>query len=193
VHPLAHYDILLRARHKLLDWVRELTVEQYRHEFPFGLNTVRATLVHLAGSEWLHGKAARGEDIPSEGRPFTEDRFPDFLPLEQAWQDLEAGTRAWLGSEDDWTRRMETIVRRGNAGLVRVGFTPETLAFQLFYHEVHHRAQVMAMLRQLGVAAEGLDFNRYAFEWTELAPTEVARPERTPEAEPGAAPDRGRG
>ena len=28
-------------------------------------------------------------------------------------------------------------------------FTPEKLAFQLFYHEVHHRAQVMAMLRQM--------------------------------------------
>jgi uncharacterized damage-inducible protein DinB len=170
VHPLEHYDILLRARHRLLDWVEELTAEQYRQEFPFGLKSVRATLVHLAHSEWLHGKAARGEDITSTERPFTEERYPDFVSLKGAWKGLEAGTRAWLESEIDWTRRMETTVRRINAGLVRVGFTPETLAFQLFYHEVHHRAQVMAMLRQLGIAAEGLDFNRYAFEWTELAP-----------------------
>src|SRR5262245_36309477 len=170
VDPLEHYDILLRARHTLLNWVRELTAEQYRQEFPFGLKTVRATLVHLAGSEWLHGKAARGEDLASEERPFTEERYPDFLSLERAWKGLEAGTRAWLGSENDWTRRMETVVRRGNARRIRVGFTPETLAFQLFYHEVHHRAQVMAMLRQLGIAAEGLDFNKYAFEWMELDP-----------------------
>jgi uncharacterized damage-inducible protein DinB len=170
MHLLEHYDILLRARHKLLKWVQELTAEQYRQQFPFGLKTVRASLVHLAGSEWLHGRAARGEGIAPEERPFTEERYPDFLSLESAWKGLEAGTRAWLESENDWTRRMETIVRRGNAGLIRVGFTPETLAFQLFYHEVHHRAQVMAMLRQLGIAAEGLDFNRHAFEWTELAP-----------------------
>ena len=90
--------------------------------------------------------------------------------MERAWKGLEAGTRAWLGSETNWTRRMETIARRGSARLIRVGFTPETLAFQLFYHEVHHRAQVMAMLRLLGVAAQDLDFNKYAFEWTELAP-----------------------
>jgi uncharacterized damage-inducible protein DinB len=172
VHLLEHYDILLRARHKLLDWVEELTAEQYRQEFPFGLKTVRATLVHLAGSEWLYGKAARGEFARGEDitPPFTEERYPDFSSLERAWKGLEAGTRDWLESENDWTRRMEAIVRRGNAGLIRVGFTPETLAFQLFYHEVHHRAQVMAMLRQLGIAAEGLDFNRYTFEWTELAP-----------------------
>jgi hypothetical protein len=36
VHPLEHYDILLRARHKLLNWVRELTAERYRQPFPFG-------------------------------------------------------------------------------------------------------------------------------------------------------------
>jgi uncharacterized damage-inducible protein DinB len=170
VHPLEHYDILLRARHKLLGWVRNLTAEQYRQEFPLGLKSVRATLVHLAGSEWLHGMVARGEDITSADRPFTEERYADFLSLERDWNGLESGTRAWLESERDWTRRLETVARRGNARLIRVGFTPETLAFQLFYHEVHHRAQAMAMLRQLGIAAEGLDFNQYAFEWTEVGP-----------------------
>jgi hypothetical protein len=28
----------------------------------------------------------------------------------------------------------------------------------------------MAMLRQMGIAAQNLDFNRYTFEWTELPP-----------------------
>jgi uncharacterized damage-inducible protein DinB len=147
-----------------------LTQEQYRQEFPFGLKTVRATLVHLASSEWLHGKAARGEDFTAEPWPFTEERYPDFLALERDWKGLEAGTRAWLKSENNWTRRMETIVRRGDSRRLRVGFTMEALAFQLFYHEVHHRAQVMAMLRQMGIAAQDLDFNRYAFEWTKLDP-----------------------
>jgi hypothetical protein len=86
---------------------------------------------------------------------------------------------------------METTARRGAGTLIRVRFTPETLAFQLFYHEVHHRAQVMAMLRQLGVAAEGLDFNRYAFEWTELGTASGAGAPRAPEVEGGAAPARG--
>ena len=32
------------------------------------------------------------------------------------------------------------------------------IAGQLLFHEVHHRAQVMAMLRQADVAAENLDY-----------------------------------
>ena len=62
----------------------------------------------------------------------------------------------------------QTIARRRGARPIRVGFTSETLAFRLFYHEVHHRAQVMAMLRQMGIAAQDVDFNRYAFALTEL-------------------------
>ncbi len=41
---------------------------------------------------------------------------------------------------------------------MRATYAPETVAFQMFHHEVHYRAQVMAMLCQMGVAAENLDF-----------------------------------
>ncbi len=84
------------------------------------------------------------------------------------WKDGEAGTRAWLESERDWTRRIEVASRIPGRGPMRVVFTPEQVAFQMFYHEVHHRAHSMAMLRQMGVAAENLDFSINAYEWTEL-------------------------
>lgn len=168
VSPLEHYDILLQARHKLLDWIRDRKPEQYTQQFPFGLPTIRATVVHLADAEWIYGRRVRGEDLRFDDRPFTEDRNPDLPPFERAWTDLEAGTRAWLGSETDWTRRIQVTSRLPGRTPMRVTYTPETVAFQMFYHEVHHRAQVMAMLRQMGVAAENLDFARYAYEWTEL-------------------------
>ena len=166
MHPIDHYNILLRARRKLLGWVGEVSAEQYAREFPFGLKSVRATLIHLANAEWLHAKLVRGEEVMD--RPFSADSHPDFASLPGAWQALEPDTRRWLESETDWQRRIETTVRRSDGTVVRIAATPETLAFQFFYHEVHHRSQVMAMLRQMGIAAEGLDFNRYAFEWTEL-------------------------
>ena len=131
MHLLEHYDILVRARHKLLNWVRELTAEQYRQEFPFGLKTVRATLVHLASSEWLHGKAARSEDIPAEERPFSEVRHPDFMSVEIAWKGLEAGTRAWLESGTNCTRRMETIARALPRSTEEFALIPELKNWQI--------------------------------------------------------------
>jgi uncharacterized damage-inducible protein DinB len=42
---------------------------------------------------------------------------------------------------------------------MRVRATAGGIAGQMLFHEVHHRAQVMAMLRQVGVAAENLDYS----------------------------------
>ena len=37
------------------------------------------------------------------------------------------------------------------------------IAAQLLLHEVHHRAQAMAMLRQLGVEAQNLDYSLFVY------------------------------
>jgi uncharacterized damage-inducible protein DinB len=168
MHPIEHYDIVQKARAKVLDRVRDLTPDEYTRQFPFGLKTIRATLVHMAGAEWIYGVFARGEEYRFEDRPFRDERYPDFPGLEADWRELAESTRTWLQSETDWTRRIEYTGRIPGPKPMRIVTTPERTAFQMLYHEVHHRAQVMAMLRQLGRAVENLDFARWAFEWTEI-------------------------
>ena len=126
------------------------------------------TLAHLASAEWLTGKVVRGEEFTPGNLPFTEASYPDYPSLETGWSHLEASTRAWLESEKEWTRRIEKITSLPGGKRVRVAYTPEKRAFHMFYHEVHHRAQVMAMLRHMGLSVENLDFSRHAYEWTEL-------------------------
>ncbi len=43
--------------------------------------------------------------------------------------------------------------------------TASGLAIQLLFHEVHHRAQVMTMLRALGAPIEGVDYSIFEWEW----------------------------
>jgi uncharacterized damage-inducible protein DinB len=168
VQPIEHYEALLYSRRKLQDWVRDLTPERYTQEFAFGHKSVRGTLTHLASAEWLIGKRVRGEEFSRGDLPFTEASYPDYSSLEADWRHLEASTRAWLESEKDWTRRIEQVTNVPGGKRVRIAYTPEKLAFHMFYHEVHHRAQVMAMLRHMGISVENLDFSRHAYEWTEL-------------------------
>ncbi len=44
---------------------------------------------------------------------------------------------------------------------VRLTAAKGDIAVQLLLHDVHHRAQAMAMLRQLGVDAQNLDYIRF--------------------------------
>lgn len=168
MHPIEHYDILHRARDEITVVVEELTPDEYTRAFPFGLKTVRATLVHMAGAEWIYGVRVRGEEFHFEDRPFRDERYPDFSGLAADWKELAQSTRAWLRSETDWQRRIEYTARMPGGKLLQIVTTPEKTAFQMLYHEVHHRAQVMAMLRHLGRSVENLDFSRWANERTEI-------------------------
>ena len=167
--PIAFYEYLADARRKLLDWVRPLTLEQYTKEFPFGKKTIRDTLVEIPRAEWSYGTRLIGETPPAE-HPFMKYYKTDFAPLEGVWRELAARTQGILREERDWSRMIEwrppagvvstrPVIMRASAG---------GIAIQMMLHEVHHRAQVMAMLRQLGIPAENLDYSILEFERREV-------------------------
>jgi len=167
--PAAVYEYLEKARATLLDWVRPLTLEQYTKEFPFGKKTIRDTLVEIPLAEWIYGRRLVGEPAPPrEQQPFVKYYQTEFAPLEDAWRELADHTRGLLRAERDWARSVEYIIRPPNRPAVQIHATAGGLATQLICHEVHHRAQVMAMLRQFGISAENLDYSALMVQRTEL-------------------------
>lgn len=166
--PADLYEYLVEARQKLLDWVRPITMEQYTQEFPFGKKTIRHTLVEIPLVEWLYGRRLIGESYPAlDQLPFAKYYQTDFPPLEAAWQDLTEQTRGILRGERDWNRAVECKGLATDRPMV-LRTTAGGLAAELILHEVHHRAQVMAMLRQLGIPAQNLDYSFLKFEWVEV-------------------------
>lgn len=158
------YDYLTQARARLFDWIGPLNQEQYTQAFPFGLGTLRATMLEIAWGEWVYTQRLQGivELPPREDWPYGEDRPPTFRELEAAWTDQALRTRQALASIADW----ETTVEYRPAGPDRTSIVAATkgdLATQLCFHEIHHRAQAMAMLRQLGVPAQDLDYSILVF------------------------------
>lgn len=168
--PIHLYEYLATARAKLLDWVRPLTLEQYTKEFPFGLKTLRDTLVEIPLAEWSYIHRIREEPIirkSQEDHPFWKYYDTGFAPLEAAWKELAADTRRTLRRISDWSKPVEyTTVGLEKQYWIRT--TTGGIAGQLLFHEIHHRAQAMAMLRQLGVPAENLDYSLLVYERTEL-------------------------
>jgi uncharacterized damage-inducible protein DinB len=167
MRPVRAYEGLTAARKRLFDWVRPLSQEQYTRAFPYGMGSIRATLIEIAGAEWGYGKRLRGEaSPPRDQRPINEKAQPTFGDLEAVWIEQAKATHALLSSIPDWDRTIEAPARIGEKRM-RVSATLGDFVTQMLFHEVHHRAQVMAMLRQLGVKAENLDYGGFMFTWRE--------------------------
>ncbi|MGH2403843.1 MAG: DinB family protein, partial [bacterium] len=149
---------LTQARARLFDWIRPLSQEQYTQQFPFGLKTLRGTMVEIAVVEWMYARRLKGETVPEKKDwPISEERQPAFRDLEAVWKEQTPNIRATLAGITDWEKEIERRVTDGGKTRVFI-VTRGEAATQMLMHEVHHRAQAMAMLRQMGVEAQNLDY-----------------------------------
>ncbi len=162
------YEGLTAARRKLFDWIRPLSQEQYTTQSPIGLHSLRATMIEIARGEWIYSLRLRGETAPPrEQWPISEEKQPAFAALESLWTEQAKRTQALLASTKDWDRPVEYSAQMGGK-TVHISATAGDIVTQLLFHEVHHRAQAMAMLRALGVEAQNLDYSGMMFRRTEV-------------------------
>ncbi len=150
------FDYLVRARGTLLGWIRGQPAV-FAQRFPIGLGTIQATLVHIASSEYGYVHRLRGRGHLPEDNPFDYERLPDLEPFLAAWDRQRPATREALAAIGDPNRPVEYITKFFTPPM-RVRTVAGGIAGQLLFHEIHHRAQVMAMLRHAGVRAENLEY-----------------------------------
>ena len=169
--PVKSYEYLARARERVFDAIRPVTSEQYGHEFAFGLKSIAATVTHIMISEWYYIARLEGQQVPPyEEWPIKYEAPPAFGVVEAAWREQTKHTRAAISAERDWNRRITWISFPDDAGRrFHISASAGDLMTQLAFHEVHHRAQVMSMLRGLGdpvKPVEDLDYNGLMYERT---------------------------
>ncbi len=156
----AHFfDYLVIARRTLLDWIAGQPAEVYARMFPFGLGSIRATLLHVADIEWGYVHRLTGRDYTRADSPFTPERYPTVAPFAAAWEAQRPATRRALAEIVDPDRTIEYVSRNFSPPRP-MRTTAAGIAWQMLSHEVHHRAQAMAMLRLAGVPAQDLDYRR---------------------------------
>ena len=162
IDRVRYFDYLCAAREKLFGWVRNQPAEVYRRSFPVGLGSISVTLVHTASVQWGHTQRLLGrEPADASGQytdnPFSLDNQPAFEQLVTMWTRVNPQTRQALTDLGDPHRHFEFFPKVIKPP-IRIRVTADVLVGHMLFHEVHHRAQVMTMLRQVGVAAENLDY-----------------------------------
>lgn len=144
------------ANHRVLEAVQALTIDQFTKPLGSSFGSVRDTLAHICGVEWLWLERLNGSS-------------PNAIPDAKHYADVASIRAIWTDTEKHW---LEYVSRLDQSELdEHVDY--QTLSFgpacdprwQIMQHVVnhgtYHRGQVVAMLRQLG--AKGVATDLIAF------------------------------
>jgi uncharacterized damage-inducible protein DinB len=139
------YDYNSWANHRTLDACAALSEEQFTRNLGSSFRSVRDTLAHICGVEWLwlerwHGRSHNA--LP----PAAE--FPNVASLRRRWDEVERNLLDYVASltPEDIQR---IIQHKTTQGVPQAGPLWQMLQ-HLVNHGTYHRGQVATMLRQLG-------------------------------------------
>jgi uncharacterized damage-inducible protein DinB len=150
------YDYSAWANGRILDTSAQLSPEQLLTKAGASFDSVRDTLVHIMGAQWIWLSRWQGVSPRALPRP---EHFPDLGAIRARWDEIERDTQAFVSVLDD-TRLAQVIAYTNTRG--------EPFAYplwQLMTHQVNHatqhRSEVAVMLTQFGHSPGGLDLLVY--------------------------------
>jgi uncharacterized damage-inducible protein DinB len=139
------YEYNAWADRRVLEAASALTKEQFTKQLGSSFSSVRDTLSHIYGGEWVWLERFQGRS-PSA---FPDDsEFADIVKLKASWAVLEPALLNFVRglTQEDLDRVME--YKTFKFGVYR---NPLWQSMQhLVNHGTYHRGQVTTMLRQLG-------------------------------------------
>jgi uncharacterized damage-inducible protein DinB len=146
------YDFNAWANNRTLDACASLTPEQLTRDLGCSFKSVRDTLAHIYGAEWVWLERWHGR-VPA-GLPSAAD-FPDLETLRRKFTEIDRNLVDYAASlnADDLQR---VVSVKTSSGAVFASPLWQMLQ-HLANHGTYHRGQVAAMLRQLGSKAGSTD------------------------------------
>ncbi len=130
----------------------EALVKDLKSSFP----SVRDTLAHILGAEWIWLSRWKGE---SPAALIGATDFPTVASLRERFQAVDAERAAYLASLSE-ERLQQPFDYRDLAGKPWRLRLAQSLQ-HVVNHGTYHRGQVTVMLRQLGAKPVAMDMSRY--------------------------------
>jgi len=150
------YDYNTWANHRSLEAAAALTNEQFIRPMGSSFSSVRDTLAHICGGEWVWLERFQGRS-PASLPDVAE--CGDAASLRAQWAEQEQKLLAFAGklTQEDLNRMMEYKTLKFG-----VYTNPLWQSMQhLVNHGTYHRGQVTTMLRQLGAQAIATDLMHF--------------------------------
>ena len=151
------FDYNYWARDRQLEACRPLNQEQFLRSLGSSFSSLRDTLAHLLGAEWIWQERWQGRSpTRAEAKAFAGDTFPTLEVIRERWQAVERQVREFVASlsEDGLGRPVTYQNLKGDTWSYPLGRT----LLHLLNHQSYHRGQVTTLLRQLWVEPPAVDF-----------------------------------
>ena len=146
------YDYNSWANRRSLSAAEKLSSEQFTRPMGSSFSSVRDTLAHIYGAEWIWLERFQGR---SPSALPNGNQFPDVPTLRETWIELEQRLLAFVGgvTKADLDRDLE--YRTLNFGMYKNPLWQSMM--HMVNHGTYHRGQVTTLLRQLGAQPILLD------------------------------------
>lgn len=153
---LGLYEYNAWANTRALDSVEPLTPDQFLRDLGNSFPSVRDTLAHILGAEWIWLCRWHGES-PPRGLPAAE--FPTLASLRDRFSGIERERLAFLMglTEERLAQPMAYKDLAGNAHTLPLVHSLQ----HVVNHGTYHRGQVTTLLRQLGAKPVSTDLSRF--------------------------------
>lgn len=153
------YDYNYWAADRMMGVVERLPPEEFLRDLGNSFPSIRDTVVHMMGAEWIWLCRWRGES-PQAMLPAAD--FPTAAAVRARWDDVERQVRAFVGSLSA-ERLAQVLAYRSTQGQA-LAFPLGQMLQHVVNHGTYHRGQVTTMVRQLGVRPAATDFSLFAHE-----------------------------
>lgn len=154
------------ADQRILAGAEKLSADDFIRDLGTSHGSVRGTLVHILGGEWIWLQLWRGGEskqiVAARDEMWKPDRFPRAASLESMCQDLVRDQNAFIEGLTD--ERLAARTSFVNSRGVQCEFSLEHMMLHVVNHSSYHRGQVVSLLRQLGQAPPSTDFALYLLE-----------------------------
>jgi uncharacterized damage-inducible protein DinB len=149
-HVLYEYNSW--ANHRVIDSCAQLSNEQFTRDLGSSFPSVRDTLAHIYGAEWLwlerwHGRVPSSLPTPAD--------FPDLASLRTRWaqhqRELDDYIRSLTPSE------LQRVIKYKNTQGVSFEGPIWPMLQHVVNHSTYHRGQLTTLLRQLGAQPVSTD------------------------------------
>ena len=159
------------ANNRVLQAVSALNAEQFTHDLGGSFRSVRDTLVHIIGGEWIWlaywkeppcSSALLADLRKRRDALFNPDAFPTVAALQLKWAEIEKEQSKFVNRATNESLGNLLSFRQTQVRLAH-------LIQHLANHSTYHRGQIALMMRQLEAEPLATDFHVFLVESRETA------------------------